>query len=274
MAFDFLEASLEDGRPIYLYRFTLNSKVWRYTSADADLVAGGAEWKAVPIKDDGVKLTGESVTDALSITTVSSMEPAQIYAHFPPSQAMNVAILRTHDEDFDDIKVVYIGEVTQANIPSPGTVVFTCETLASTMKREGLRLAWQRDCPYALYDPLTCKVNKAAFGVAAVATLAENGHLKATALAAYPAPYFAGGYVEWTDPDRGVERCTIEAQGADGLIRLFGSGDGTSVGMAFTAYPGCAHTTTACKGFSNLLNYGGIPDLAGESPFDGNPVFI
>ena len=274
MAFDYLESSLEEGRPIYLYRFTLNGKVWRYTSADADITAGGAPWTAVPIRDDGVKLTGESVTDALTITAASSIEPAQIYARFPPSQPMAVAILRTHDEDFDDIKVVYIGEVTQSNIPTPGTAVFTCETLASTMKREGLRLAWQRDCPYALYDQVTCRVNKAAFGVTAVATLAENAHLQAAALAAYPAPYFAGGFVEWNDPDRGIERRGIEAQGADGLIRLFGTGDGTSVGMTFTAYPGCARTTAACKTFGNLLNYGGVPDLAGESPFDGNPVFI
>ena len=274
MAFDFYESSTEEGRPIYLYRFTLNSLVWRFTSADADIEAAGALWAAVPISDDGVKLTGESVTDALTITTSSKIEPAQIYMRFPPSSLMQVAILRTHDEDFDDIKTVYVGEVTQCNVPTPGTAVFTCETLASTMKREGLRMAWQRDCPHALYDPNTCRVNKVAFGVLATATLAENGHVKAPELNAYPWTYFPGGFIEWLDPDRGIERRTIEAQGPDGLIRLFGTGDGIEVGQQFTAYPGCAHNTDACKGFGNLLNYGGIPDLAGKSPFDGDPVFI
>ena len=110
--------------------------------------------------------------------------------------------------------------------------------------------------------------------VLATATLAENGHVKAPELNAYPWTYFPGGFIEWLDPDRGIERRTIEAQGPDGLIRLFGTGDGIEVGQQFTAYPGCAHNTDACKAFGNLLNYGGIPDLAGKSPFDGDPVFI
>lgn len=274
MAFDTYESSQEEGRPIYLYRFALNDKVWRYTSADSDIEAGGALWTAVPITDDGVKLTGESVTDALTITTTTRIEPAQIYMLFPPSTAMAVAILRTHDEDFDDIKTVYVGEMTQCNVPTPGTAVFTCETLASTMKREGLRLAWQRDCPYAVYDPVTCKLDKATLAVDGVASAAGDGQLQAPELAAFDDGRFTGGFIEWLDPERGVERRSVESHTSGGVIKLFGTSDGTSVGMLFTVYPGCNRTTTACKAFGNLLNYGGIPDLAGKSPFDGDPVFI
>lgn len=274
MTFDTLEESLEDGEPIYLYRFALNEKVWRYTSADADITAAGALWVAVPIADSGVSLTGETSSDALTIQTVTKIMPAQIYMKYPPSRPMSVSILRTHDSDLDNTKAIYVGEVSQHNVPIPGQSVFTLETLTAAMQREGLRMAWQRDCTHVLYDTLTCRANKAGKGVAAVISSLLDGELVATALAAFPDNYFAGGFVEWNDTNRGIEARSIESN-IGGTLNMFGNTDGLTVGQAITAYPGCMHNTDACiTTFNNLLNYGGIPDFAGESPFDGNPVFI
>lgn len=276
MSYNDLESSIEYGRPSRLYRFSLGDKVWRYTSGEVDETLGGFTWLAgAAISDDGVKQTGESTTDGLTITASSGIEPVQIYMHYPPSSAMQVAIFHHHPDDFDgEVVAVYMGEVTQVDVPVPGTATIPCETISASMRRAGLRLGWQRTCPYALYDAATCRLNKATYAVAAVATLAEDGQLQATALAAHPVGYFSGGFIEWTDPVRGVERRGIETHGAGGLITLFGSAMGTSVGMSFTAYPGCARTTTACNAFGNIANYGGIPDLQGRSPFDGNPVFL
>lgn len=274
MAFDNLESSLEDGSPIYLYLFRLNDKAWRYTSADADISAGGFTWVAVPISDDGVKQTGETSTDALTVTVSSTVEPAQIYMNFPPSRPMSLAILRTHDVDLSDIKVVYLGEVSQHNVATPGASVFTCETLSASMQREGLRLSWQRDCPYALYDSVTCKVDKTLYAVVGVSTAVADGNLTVPAFTSLPDGYLSGGFIEWVDADRGIERRALSSNGPGGVLLMFGSTDGLTVGMTVTAYPGCSRTTTGCKSFNNFLNYGGIPNLAGKSPFDGNPVFI
>lgn len=276
MSYNDFESSIERGLPSRLYRFTLNDKVWRYTSAELDEVLGGFTWLAgASISDDGVKQTGESTTDGLTITASSEIEPVQIYMHYPPSRPMQVAIFHHHPEDYDgEVVAIYAGEVIQVNVPTPGTATIPCETISASMQRSGLRLGWQRTCPYALYDPSTCKVNKAAYAVAAVATLAEDGLLQASALAVYPNGYFAGGFIEWVDPDRGIERRSVEAHMAGGLLQLFGSSVGTSVGMNFTAYPGCPRTTNGCISFNNLPNYGGVPDLQGRSPFDGNPVFL
>jgi hypothetical protein len=55
---------------------------------------------------------------------------------------------------------------------------------------------------------------------------------------------------------------------------MFGLADGLYYGLAVNAYPGCNRTTTECVDkFDNLDNYGGVPDLPGKSPFDGDPVF-
>ena len=278
MSFDAIESSVEMGRPIYLYLFTLNDKVWRYTSADHDLelqmTVGGplVTWTAVPIQDDGPKLTGEAVVDALTITASTEIEPAQIYMHYPPSRPIGVAIMRVNDGNVD-AKTVYMGEITQVNVPSPGTATITCETLSASMNRDGLRLGWQRACPYALYDEVTCRVDKWAWANYGTIDAINEDQLTVNAVAGQENHRFAGGFIEWTDPVRGVERRALENSDENGNLTIFGTMDGLEVGMAVTVFPGCTRTTASCAKFDNLLNFGGIPALQGKSPFDGDPVF-
>lgn len=273
MAFDNDEDSIEDGRPLRLYRFSLNDKTWRYTSADADVTKGGYTWLATPISDEGVSQTGESTTDALTISATTDIVPAQLYMAYPPARPVQVAIFDAH-EDSNDIRAVYAGEITGMNITSPGSATFTAETIAASMSREGLRLGWQRACPYALYDPVTCKVNKATFAVAGTVASVTDNEVQVASLATALPNLFSGGFLEWTDPVRGLERRPIEYHSATLLI-MFGTADGITPGLVVTVYPGCDRTTgvNGCQRFGNLDNYGGAPGMQGVSPFDGTPVF-
>lgn len=271
MTFNAREYSLEDGQPIYLYRFSLNDRVWRYTSTDGDVVRGADTWEALPISDDGPRQSGEPVQDALKITASTNTVPAQIYLDYPPARPMQVAIFATHEDD-TEITCIYVGEITQFDNSQIGTCTFTCETLSSTMQREGLRLGWQRNCPYALYDPVTCKVDKTAYAVTLTVTEIEGNLVMVPGLAAASARWFAGGFVEWLDVVRGLERRGIEQHTGD-QITMFGTADGIAVGTTLVLYPGCTRTTDSCATFNNLPNYGGVPALQGSSPFDGNPVF-
>lgn len=271
MAFSNLEESIEDGRPIYLYRFSLNDKVWRYTSADDDLTVGGFTWTGVPISDDGVKQTGDVTTDALTISTTTGIVPVQLYMTYPPAQPVQLAIFRGHEGD-SEIKAIYVGEVTQCAIPYPGAARLTCETFSATMQREGLRLGWQRNCPYALYDPVTCKVNKMAHQYISGCEGVVGNVIWLPNFEGQPDGKFRGGFVEWTDPVRGIERRAVE-NNVGGSFSMFGSSDGIVFGTVIYAYPGCARTVAACQSFNNFDNYGGVPKMQGKSPFDGNPVF-
>lgn len=274
MAYNYFETSVDQGRPLFLYRFSLGESVWRYTSADSDVVLGSDTWTAVPISDDGMKQTGEAVTEAMTITASSKITPAQMYLSYPPSRQIQVSILALHDGD-TETRAVYAGEVTQCNVTQPGTVKLTCETLSATMAREGLRLTWQRSCPYALYDPVTCKVNKTAFSAAALVTAQESNVLTVPSLSSFAAGYFSGGFVEWSDPVRGRERRGIEEHTNDGevLLTLFGGAAGIDTGAMLDVFPGCSRNVAGCTKFNNLLNYGGVLKLAGKSPFDGSAVF-
>jgi uncharacterized phage protein (TIGR02218 family) len=272
VSFDTLETSVEDGKPIFLYRFTLGSVVWRYTSAAKDLLVGADTYEAVAISHDGVKLTGEASTDALTIQCPVSIGPVQVHFGTPPATPIQVAILRKHDDNAE-VVTVYVGEISQVGFPLPGQARITCETLSVSMQREGLRLSWQRGCPYALYDPLTCKVDKTLFAVSVTVLSVSGFEIVVDTEDAMADGRFNGGFMEWSNLTRGMEFRGIESQ-VSTTIQVFGMTDDIYPGLVMTIYPGCARTKASCVDkFNNFDNYGGVINLPGKSPFDGTPLF-
>lgn len=279
MAFNALETSNQEGRPLFLYEFLLGDKAWRYTSADSSVSAisptsGKSELFApVFIEDDGVKQTGESQTDSMKIRMPFSEPIPQLFQVTPPLNQITVRRFSKHEAD-SEVTVNYVGFITQVNATEPGVAELECLTLSPTMQRNGLRVTWQKGCPYALYDGSTCKVNKAQYAVAAKILTAGAGVITADAFASRENGWFDGGFIEWTDSYTGA----LERRGIDEhlgkQLRLLGKSDGLLEGMDVKAYPGCQRTSAVCAAkYNNLLNYGGYPHLPGKSPFDGDPLY-
>jgi hypothetical protein len=281
MTFGVFEASTENGRPIEFYTFVLGVAVWRYTTAQTDQTVGADVYTAAVIVSPNVQQSGEPSTDALGIECPSWIAPAQLFMTSPPTAPIQVTISYKHIGD-DQVVIGYTGEITQVNFPMPGKALITCESLGSSLSREGLRLGWQRSCPYALYDPVTCKVDKTAWKTDFV-TLAISGFTIGVELATVRADgYYNGGFIEWIHPIRGIEYVMIDTHSAvpspvlgepNAFFLLFASPGELFEGAPGMAYPGCGFTPESCQGFSNYDNYGGAPDMPGKSPFDGNPVF-
>lgn len=278
MAFLDLEDSIEDGRPISFYQFVLGSVAWRYTSAEEAITVGGHTWQPAAITDDGSKQTGEAVNDVLTIDAPSWIGPAQVFMSASPSKSIQVTIFAKHEGDAE-LVAIYVGDISQINYPLPaGMVKISCETLGASMQREGLRLAWQRPCPYALYDPVTCKVNKALWGTTFVVQTIDGDIIRILLSTARATDFYNNGFLEWAHPIRGTETLAIDtytqvAASDEGTIALLSPAGDLFVGATGTAYPGCNFTPASCTGFANYDNYGGVPDMPGKSPFDGNPFF-
>lgn len=280
MSYADIEVSAEDGRPTRLYVFImdrgegLDPVTWRYTSASKDVLVGLNLYKAVAITDSGIRQTGESNTDAMTITAPITIGPAAMYMSGPVPSKILIRILNKHEGDAET-RAAYVGEVSQVNFPAVGKALITCETLSASMNRDGLRLGWQKSCPYALYDPLTCKVNKASFATTATVTDLIDALTVQTSFTGvgFPVDWFAGGIMEWVHSVRGRQSRTIESQ-VVGKMNMFGPCDDLVVGQTVMMYPGCARTRNICNGrFFNLANYGGFPHMPGKSPFDGDPIF-
>ena len=272
MSFTATEVSDDEGRPIAMYAFTLGAATWRYTSSDNDVVMAGYKWTASAISDEGLSLTGEAATDTMNITCPSSIAPVQLMIGTPPSQSMMLSIYHYH-EGGDEMVLSYIGELLQVDFPQPGVARFAVDTLSVSLQRDGLRLGYQRSCPYALYDAGTCNADKTAHKIVGEITESTINTITVSTMFETPNGLFDGGFIEWDHPQRGREYRGIETQVA-GLLTLFGLADGLYYGLQVTAYHGCDRRASTCSSkFNNLDNYGGVPDMPGKSPFDGDPVF-
>lgn len=271
MAFSIRELSNYLGKPTLLFDFVRDTKTWRYTSADRDIVFGGNTYTALPITCSEINQTGDSQADEVSIMMPATEEMPTLFVSVPPVDRVKVTVRRYHKDDAD-AAIRYVGYVDRVKRVTPLKAELKCKTLDATLRRAGARLTWQRSCPHALYSR-PCGVVRASYAAAGTATAVAGINLSATVLGTFTAGYFYGGYVEWeTEPNVRMWRAITGHAG--NTVALLGGTFGLEVGDTFTAYPGCARTAEECNAkFNNLPNFGGIRHLPQRSPFDGNPVF-
>ncbi|MFT0211837.1 phage BR0599 family protein [Pseudomonas sp. F1_0610] len=269
MSFNQIEKSLADAQPIRLYEFRRDVLRFTYNSSDRDITHNNQIFKSLVggISDSGIKQTGQGTADALKITAPASLEVAQLYRGAAPSSPIFITIYMRHF-GIDDFVVIYAGEVRNVGWPKPESCVITCAQLSERMDMTGLRLCWERSCPHALYS-VACGVNRDHYRVQSSIQNMDGAMLENGAFAGYQAGYFTGGYVEWMLAGGSYERRGIQ-QHQQSKLFLLGGTTGLALGAEIRVYPGCKQTTSGCKSFNNLDNFGGIPHLAGESPYGQN----
>lgn len=270
--FDSDERSNDRGTPVYLYEFRLGIKSWRYASSDHDITVGGVTYTSAPISDEGVTQSGDASGDDLKITMPPTLEVTDLYIATPPTESVAVLLRRYHYGN-TVAPVVWNGIVRNASRRSATAFEFSCRALLASLNRVGLRLAWGRNCPYALYDE-QCRVNRYNYAVTTPVLTKGGDFVTVSGLGSYANGYFSGGYIQFPLGMGGTfERIGIESQ-VGGRLNLIGTTGRLAVGTSIMAFPGCARTPTVCNSkFNNLLNYGGFPHMPDKSPFDGDPIF-
>ena len=271
MAFNDYELSAEDGQPVRLYEFLMGETTWRYTSAESDITLASGVYKAMAIVDNGSKQTGDAVSDTLTVEAPNNCGPVRIFMTSPPTEPITIRIMSMHQGMTTPI-VSYVGEVIQCNYVSAAMSRLSCQTLSASMRRDGVRLSWQRTCPFAHYDPLTCKVDKNLHMVAGTVTAINGFVLTVPEMDAQLDGKFSAGMLEWTHPLRGSQLVMVENH-TGSAITVFGEVGDIYEGAVVRLYPGCDRTTSACRSFNNLNNFGGAPRMPGKSPFENEVLF-
>lgn len=271
MTFDYTERSNYDGIPTMLYEFSLAGSTWNYSGGQRDVVLNGITYAALAVSNEGYSSSGDPGSDDMTVSISRDAAVTNLYVGTPPSEPVLLNIRTLHRGD-TDAPVVWAGSVKSGKQASQAEYQFTCNSLLSTLNRNGLRLSWGRQCPHALYDR-SCKVDLAAFATAVQIGSVTGTSLSAAALASLGSGYLSGGFLSFTGDHGGTERRAIENHEGS-RIDLLGATDGMSVGDWIMVHPGCDRTTATCETkFNNLPNYGGFPHLPNKSPFDGDPVF-
>nr|WP_308006607.1 DUF2163 domain-containing protein [Xanthomonas albilineans] len=275
MTFADRERSVRNGAPVGLFEFSRGPLIWRYTNCGADYDARGIVYTNVPgFSDDVISQSGEIERDSLTLTVPASLPVVQHYLSVKPSTRTRLAIRSVHFGD-EDPDLEWIGYIAAIRRKRTGERLVTCQSIAATFGRPGLRLCWSRGCPYVVYDN-RCTVNPDKFAVSTVLGQVSGIAVNAAALSAAPEDgYYSGGVMRWTSAD-GVD----EVRGLDlhdrtaGTVRVFGGTQGLASGQTVTVMPGCDYTVETCeRRFNNRVNCGCHKGMPGKSPFDGTEVF-
>lgn len=277
MSFFNFETSLQNARPIRLYQFQRGPMRWGFTNADRNITFQSIIFRSIEggITDDGIRQSGETSADTLTITVPSEIDVAQMYRALAPAQTVTVTVFDQHFGDTDTSTagylVAWVGQIIGVKFTSQVSADIQCQTLAASMERTGLRLTWSRGCSHTLYDQ-HCRASRTEHRFDSVVSSLNGSSIGVPAAAGKPDKYFAGGYVEWTG-QYGLEQRGIEAHMGDQLF-IFGGTFGLANGQAVAIYAGCDRTFSTCgTTFNNTDNYGGCPHMPGKSPFDGSPIF-
>lgn len=273
MSFDQIERSNYDGKPILLYEFVYGNIIWRYSGGQKDVTLNGVLYQAISVSHEGYSMSGSPSDDNVNISISTQAAVAKLFNGTPPSRSVQASIRTLHFGDAE-APVVWSGIIKSMRRVSNLEAQLNCNSMLSTLNRNGLRLSWQRGCPHALYDN-QCRVNPDEHGVAVQVSELDGLKLTSPSLGWYGVfpNWFGGGYISFTGPHGNLELRPIERHQMSSLF-LMSPPDGISVGSWITVYPGCDRTSATCLvRFDNLPNYGGFPHLPTKSPFDGDPVF-
>lgn len=271
MAYDNLERSAADGRPVELYRFSRGPIAWNYTSSDRDILFDAVLYAAHPIQRGNIEQGPEAQRSGLRLTVARAFPVAALFMIAPPSDPVELVLRQMHYLDSEAI-TLWQGVITGVSFSS-GRADIELEPLSGTLRRSGLRRNYQKTCPYVLYG-VDCAANPEAVRVNGVANVIDGLSLTVTAAGALPDGFFAGGYVEWQlGADPVFERRFVTAH-VGAAITIDMPPVGLAVGAAVRLYPGCDHSLTTCNSkFGNALNYGGMPFIPTKNPFGSDPIY-
>lgn len=247
---------------------------YAFTNAETPVVRDGVTYQPVPIKSSAIESSGTLDKSTLSLTIGSGFNAAfdDEFTASNPETVVNLTIRHGHlGDDPDDplaFLVTWAGRVLGASRANRSKVL-TCEPISTTMKRPGLRVNFQRGCQHVLYGP-DCRANRSvATKTAIVSTIAANGTITFSATLPGPAlpQKYVGGLASWIDANGGRVLRTIASVPATNAVRIRGLTDGLAIGQDVQLTLGCAHTVEDCRNVhSNILNYGGQPDIPLENP--------
>ena len=258
------ERSTYGGQPLELYKFTMDTSLWQFTSADTDVFFGPDEYNPTYIARGKFTNGGDSKKATIDISVNANNPVALLFRSGGFSAPVMITIYRHHWGD-DEYPVFWKGRVISCEWD--GSIArLRCETMTTMFQRAGLRRLYQVGCPHALYSP-NCGVVFASYAISGTVLSVVGNMVNIAAAAGYPEGYFTGGMLKF-----GIETRFIVAHSGQTVTLVDALGT-LNVSSPVTIWPGCAHDIATCiSKFNNVLNYGGLPYLPARNPFSGDAI--
>lgn len=275
MTFSDEETSVESGRPVELFEFTLGTETFLYTSSPDTILVQANTYDPRAIKrgkrEDGPEKRNANFT----IELPTSDELAQKFLGVLPGVRVPVVVKRYHRGDGGGPEVIttFQGFVLSANFTKQGRLCkLTARQALASLGRLIPSRSYASTCSHIHYEPDTCRVDDTApeNRISNDPVVSQVGNiLTVTSIV-------SGGFNDG-DFDSGF----VEAVGtSDFRLILEQVGNVLTLLTPFTTTPaavnifrGCKHTIEACHDdFDNVINFGGFAFVPTRNPFVGSIV--
>lgn len=272
MTYDAQESSATGGAPIELYLFERGVAAWRYTSAEEPQTHLSQTYTPAPIERGEIGDIADLNRRDLKIDIPHDLAVAQQFIAYPPGEVVTLKIFRLHRTDTDnEVRVIWVGRVLSAQWGEQGNTLI-CEPISTSMKRNGLRRRYGRQCDHVLYGP-RCGVAPASYRVQGTVATITGNQFSIAAAAGQADGYFNGGYLWWQLADGRKDARMLIGHVGD-LVTLAAVMPAVSVGDAVELYPGCDHTIDLCDSrFGDSDNNGGFMFTPDTNPFGGKTLY-
>jgi hypothetical protein len=263
-------------RPVFLYhfyvKFPTTTDHWYFTSFAETLNVGGHDYVWQPITHGKLQTGLKADTESLQIDSwLTDGNPLAQFVPFTLPFPLNVEIIETTLPFLGSPAVLFAGTV-QSVAAKGRKLSATCVSLIDAFERKLPRHVFQTRCNYAVYDPDTCRADRASFEVAATITAIDSDDptIITVSVASDLATHrFAEGWIEVgtgnTEEIRTVKDST-RVDATHQTLKLTRPLIENAVGASLVALPGCDHRNTTCvTTFDNFENFGGMPYLPSDN---------
>jgi uncharacterized phage protein (TIGR02218 family) len=265
---------------LWFYHFTQNHgngtvSEWRYTSFDEDLAYASQTWDSHQINHGEItdSVSGDNPETTIS-TVYSASNPLSQFPRLQFQAGINVAIYQGFYSSgtATSVSLIFTGRII--NVSMNGALVnASCAGLFDFNNRRFPRHTIGPKCPFSVFEPNTCRVDKGPYQKIGTLTLGATPNqctVTAASLAGVPVNWFAGGLLT-TGTGANVEQRTILASSApsgnDVTLSLGWPLILASNGQSTTLLPGCNGLIDGdcLTKYDNIINHGGHPHVPGRN---------
>jgi uncharacterized phage protein (TIGR02218 family) len=260
------ELSVHDSRPIEAYRFTAPNSVHLYNDSDEEITINGQVYLPTSGLRRGAIDVGVSINTPrlMSVYIPFDCDVAVEQAYLTSPDYLIIEIFRVQrgtDYDTDNQK---IWDSTAQAFESDGLMIniTTQSIIASSLSNPLLNAVWQRSCNFILYDPDTCKANKATHTRTSDVTVVGD-----TAITVVDDQFDDHALVVGTALNTRTGETRLIIDNLANVITLAYGFNDVIVGDTIDLIRGCKHNSDDCvEPFNNIENYGGFKFIPRSSP--------
>lgn len=265
--FETPEISVEAGRPVFLYQFTLGSTVYRRASGEDTVTADSADWEGSQISHSAIEVSPEARTQTITVTMPSTDSFPQRYVNSVPSTRASLKIYKLHRGDTSaETYLLFSGIVRTVQWGDNGRVAkILVKPIEGAMDKSVPRLGFSSQCPLMLFDA-NCKAVRASFLFNGTAASVSGNEVTVTGLdASKTVGWATGGELVVTTTG---ERRLIKEHKATDIVVLNFPFDASPLNQSVEVAAGCDRTLGTCQTkFSNEINFGGSAFVPGRNIF-------